>query len=121
MLQFKTLLGMVLKLHRLILGDLHQVYSGRQDPSEKQVTSPQFLLVEKCILFRFPGSVNSVKYRQGTNLKRDIKALVGCVSCAGTVTPQLNRFPAVTLRHHVPETEIIYYLYDSIKKKKIGG
>jgi hypothetical protein len=59
---------MVLKPHRLILGDLHQVYSGRQDPSEKQVTSPQFLLVEKCILFRFPDSVNSVKYRQGTNL-----------------------------------------------------
>ena len=36
------------------------------------------------------------------------KCRVGCVKCADTVTPQLNRFPAGTLRYQ--ETELIYIL-----------
>ena len=40
-----------------------------------------------------------------------INARVGCVKCAGTVTPHVNRFPAGTLRYQ--ETEIVYIFFKS--------
>jgi hypothetical protein len=35
-------------------------------------------------------------------------ALVGCVKCTGTVTPNVNRFPAGTIRFKETELNLVY-------------